>query len=260
MLLLCFVFAFTMGMTLGIGMMVVLGLFFALLVLSCFFLGRTNLMAIDLDIRLKERIFAEKTYDLTMYLDNKKQRMSSYFLDVDLELLHKQNVSGYVQWVGSGEGAKLKQRISIPHRGVTSSILYKVRSTFPLGLFEHKKEGKVEHEMLVYPRLISPRELLSYGSLNAENPVHGFVQGDTIGEIRGVRQWQPGDPAKRIHWAASAKSLSRGLGLRVKEVDPPGFTPESCVVLFHSYAEQGKMYRTDQFEKACSLASGVFYR
>jgi len=258
-LLLYGIFFFTLGGIFGEGLLIALALLFLLFIFSCRFIGRMNMRGLNAEIRMKERIYAGKSFESTVYIDNKKKWWSSHSIEVKVGLLHGQKVHGNLKWLGSHDGAKLKQRVSIPHRGEETSFKLQMYSSFPFGVFEHIVKEEIFHNLIVYPRLIVPLEIMNYGSVNDSNPLRGYQLGETNGEIRGVRVWQPGDPAKRIHWPASAKSIARGQGLRVREFDPPGFAPESCTVLFHSYAEQGELYRSDRFERATSLAAGVLH-
>ena len=94
-------------------------------------------------------------------------------------------------------------------------------------------------------------QLSFYRDLSA----HEF--GDLFGEPRGIRRYQPGDKAARIHQPASARSLALGRGFQVRAYDPPGFHPDRSRVVFHSYAREGEIIRLDRFDRALSLAAGT---
>ena len=48
-----------------------------------------------------------------------------------------------------------------------------------------------------------------------------------------------------------------GHDLRIREYDPPGFHPDQCHIIFHSYASGREMLREDRFERALSLLAGT---
>jgi hypothetical protein len=51
--------------------------------------------------------------------------------------------------------------------------------------------------------------------------------------------------------------LACGHDLRIREYDPPGFHPDQCHIIFHSYASGREMLREDRFERAISLLTGT---
>ena len=110
---------------------------------------------------------------------------------------------------------------------------------------------------LVYPQLITPPELQVDGSNADHNPHAAAVLGDLFGEPRGIRPYQSGDKATRIHQAATARSMARGRGLQVRAFDPPGHHPNGCRIVFHSCAKEGEVIRPGRFERGLSLAAGA---
>jgi uncharacterized protein (DUF58 family) len=253
------VIPFVLGYILADGVALVIAFLSFLLLTLGRILGRRNLKFLEIDIELPRRVYAGKGFQVTAYLDNKKKWLDSYLLQISVKLLHKVRLEANANWVAGGDGAKLVKRISIPLRGTATELQGSIFSYFPLGLFSHEIELKQPCSMIVYPRLITPVEVLACGSLNDADPQRGVQMGDSMGEPRGIRAWQPGDSAKRIHWPASARSFVRGQGLRVREFDPPGFTPSNCLVMFHSHAVHGEVYRHDRFERASSLVAGTLH-
>jgi len=90
-----------------------------------------------------------------------------------------------------------------------------LQSGDPLGLFKRLNRGQDMEVALVLPRFTSlraqplVRELEA--SVTAPRAGHGT-------EVFGVRDYQPGDPLRRIHWRTTAR---RG-ELIVREFEPPG--------------------------------------
>lgn len=72
------------------------------------------------------------------------------------------------------------------------------------GFFSRKKAAGQQLEVVVYPRIIGIRPILIpkkefYGSPGARSPVEDPIY------VFGTREYQPGRPARGIHWKASAR-------------------------------------------------------
>lgn len=77
---------------------------------------------------------------------------------------------------------------------------------------------------------------------------------DWGGDFLGIRDFQPGDPLKHIHWAASARSQK----LVVREYDQR--LPTSHALFFHSWQPDGARRLPDAFEGALELLTGLLLR
>jgi uncharacterized protein (DUF58 family) len=72
------------------------------------------------------------------------------------------------------------------------------------GFYKREKKSKAAIEIIVYPRLVEVKPLSIpkrefYGIPGTKSPVEDPVY------IYGTRDYQPGSPARRIHWKASAR-------------------------------------------------------
>jgi uncharacterized protein (DUF58 family) len=251
------VLPFCFGVAFADGTALVYFFLFIIVLLCCRLLGRKNLSLLEIEAEFPRRVYAGKAFEISTYLDNKKKWLNSYLVQVSLKLIHDVRIEARANWIANEQGAKLANRISISLRGSTTELHGSFSSCFPMGLFRHEVSFLFPCTMIVYPRLITPLELMTVGSLKEADPQRGVQIGNAKGEFRGIRAWKPGDSVKRIHWPASARSFARGQGLRVREFDPPGFSPKNCIVIFHSHAVKGTIYRKDRFERAISLAAGT---
>ena len=248
---------FVLGFIFADGVLLVVSLLSLVLLFLARCMGRVNLRKMELEVEMPHRVYAGREFELTLYLDNRKTYAGSFFLSVGLAVLHQVYLEAKTSWVAAGGSGKLSRRVKIPLRGSTTQMKLTLTSLFPLRLYHHEMLDVLPCACVVYPRLIIPHEIRNRGSLNDSDPQQGLQLGEAMGELRGIRGWQPGDATKRIHWPASARSLARGQDLRVREYDPPGHTPQNCCVIFHSHAVHGEVYRHDRFERACSLAAGT---
>jgi len=248
---------FLIGWLLDDSLLMTFGFIAVVLLAIGYIVGRRNVKGMKVAVEMPSAIHSGAGADSRVVLHNTKRLQDTVGAEVRLKLIHEVSLEGRAQWVLSDSEAVLGQRFSIPRRGSLLEVDYRVISSFPMRLFKHQFVGTLPLSMVVYPRMITPVEILAHGALSDADPKNGAHLGDSHGEPRGVRPWQAGDPAKRIHWPASARSLARGQGLRVREYDPPGFLPKSCAVVFHSYAKGGEVLRADRFERAISLVAGT---
>ncbi len=100
--------------------------------------------------------------------------------------------------------AEFRWELSPPCRGVHRIGPIGITSGDLFGFFPRQKETAETLEVVVYPRLVPlqppavPRRDL-FGLPGAESPVQDPVY------ILGTREYQPGQPAKYIHWKATAR-------------------------------------------------------
>jgi len=226
------------------------------LLLVAFGMCAVNLRAMEVRAHWPSLIRAGKVFDLELSLYNHRKWWDSFAVEMVVFLPGNVEISLVATRVGAGTVSSLARSVVLPSRAKLNSHKILLRSSFPLGLFKVEQECFLNQEMTVTPRSIRPLELQSDGSLHDTQPRGGVTVGASLGEPRGVRPWQAGDAARRIHWPASIRSMARGHDLRVREYDPPGFHPDRCHLVFHSYSSGGEMLLADQFERAISLLTG----
>lgn len=240
------------------GVLIALGAGGLVLLLGALLLVRVNLRRLAVSLRGPSRIYADTPFDLRLTLENRRRLLDAFGVRIELKLSGQVDVRSYASWTAAGSASEVRLRGSIPGRSSHQDHPFTLDSNTPLGLFHAKASGVARHEILVFPRPLLPRELFTRGALHDASLLPGTTPGHAPGEPRGLRPWQPGDAAKHIHWPASARSLSRRRGLRIRENDPPGFYPRHCSVVFHSFGMSGELIRSDRFEWALSLTCGTF--
>jgi uncharacterized protein (DUF58 family) len=239
------------------GILITLGASGMLVLLVACMAGRWNLQRLSLTIRAPARTCAGQPFDLRLTLHNNRALLDAFHVEMQLALSDQSLVRGTAAWTAARSMATSRHRVALPARDAVAQHKYTLSSTAPLGLFRFSASGTTMHEILVFPRPLTPGELFTHGALHDASRLPGLTPGNAPGEPRGIRPWQPGDQAKRIHWPASARSLHRRRGLRIRENDPPGFHPQHCTVLFHSFGSSGELIREDRFDRALSLVCGT---
>lgn len=244
------------GLVVADGLLLLLGGCGLLFLFMAWMLSWLSLRSLSLAMHLPKRVKAGMPFDLELTLHNRRIWLDAFQIRVKLIMPRKTILNTLAPWTPAGSASRIVESFTLPSRAFEDSHAVQLSTTFPLGLFYLKRELIVRHKVTVIPRAIPPRELNSDGSLHDSQPRGGVTAGQSFGEPRGIRPWQAGDSARRIHWPASARSLARGHDLRVREYDPPGFHPDYCHLVFHSYASGGEMLREDRFERAISLLTG----
>lgn len=245
------------GLLLAEGASMTLGICGLLLVLACLGLAPRNLRDLELRVDMPTCFFAARRVGVVMELANRRRVLHARDIGITARFAHGVECRGHARWTAARSRSLVRERLSIPDRAVSPEVDYELHSRFPLGFFEVRQASRAPCPMLVYPRRILPREFQLGGALADPHPASGAGAGDGSGEPRGIRPYQPGDRAARIHPFASAHAMARGLGLQVRATDPPGLHPARCRILFHSLTRKGEVIRWDRFERALSLTAGT---
>ena len=239
------------------GVLITLSFTALTILLCCYILGRRNLSKLEANVLLPNRIHATKRYQPHVTHSNNRSLLDAFSIKLTIALPHGTLLATETPWIAARSASSATSSVTIPMRASSLHHPYKLSSFFPLSLFHFSRHFVLNHPLTIYPRAIIPKELLDHGSLGqCTVPLQNAAILDS-GEPRGIRPWQPGDPAKNIHWPASARSLAHGHGIRVREYDPPGQLPDHCTLLFHSFSADRQMMREDTFERAISLLVGT---
>ena len=110
-------------------------------------------------------------------------------------------------------------------RGRTSLGPVRVTVGDPLGLFEVTRElAGTRHEVIVHPRVESLQAQLNMGRLGLDDGRRGTAPSGLV--LHSLREYQPGDDLRHVHWLASARSGR----LMTKEYERPS-SAEGVVLL-----------------------------
>jgi len=239
------------------GPMAALGTAGFLLLALAWLTGRMNLAKLDLDLDTPARVFAGAVFPMRLTLRNRRLWLDAFSVEIEVDLPGRAVASGLARWTPAGSASDVSLRCSVPMRGRVATHHARLTSAFPLGLFRFRRALLARAPMLVFPRPLTPIELLAAGVLLDAAPLDGASPGDAPGEPRGLRAYRPGDSPKRIHWPATLRTRARGGAPVVRENDPPGFHPRHAQIVFHSFGADGELIRPDRFERALSLAAGT---
>jgi uncharacterized protein (DUF58 family) len=182
--------------------------------------NRFALAGIEYNRRFSEtRAFMGETVELTLEVRNRKPLPVTWVQAVDvfpgmLPVDDKQvvmngatNLGEFTSFWSLGAFGRLTRRFQVActQRGFHTFGPATLSSGDAFGLFSAQGRLPGQQRLIVYPRLYAAQEL----GLPAKNPFGERVAETPLVEdplrTSGVRDWQPGDGIKRVHWKATAR-------------------------------------------------------
>ena len=165
------------------------------------------------------RAFLGETIELTLEVRNRKFLPLTWLEIVDVFPPHlsvdggrvlpdrSTNLGEFRTFWTPGPFQRLRRRFTIhcTKRGYHTYGPATVNTGDGFGFFSRKAIGPEQDHIIVYPRLYSVAEL----RLPAKNPfgergAEGRPFEDPL-RTMGIREWQPGDSLRRVHWKATAR-------------------------------------------------------
>ena len=200
-------------MTLGIGiaaintgnnlLYLVLSMMLSLIILSGI-LSERNLRNLRAERVLPAHPFAGKTIPYYIKTSSLQRRFPSLGFLVREGGAEVQTEPVYVHSLSPGRKMLLSAKVLFPKRGHYRMKGIRFETTFPFGFFRKSLTRDLPEEVVVYPELlelpISLRTLLSGAGDSGGAPFPGPGTG-----VRNLRDYQPTDDARGIHWKASAR-------------------------------------------------------
>lgn len=242
------------------GTLGALGLSGIMLVLLARWLGAVNLKNLSITIEAPQRATAGSAYPLRVTLTNRKRLLDANRITFRADLPGGADTAFETAWIAAGSAADFNGHARPKIRTDGREIPLSLGSDFPLGLFSFQTEASHPHAMLVFPGSRKPSESPGDGVMLDASPLAGATYGSAGGDIRGLRTWRSNDSPRRIAWPASMRAIARGAAPVVRETDPPGFFPQRCLIVIHSFASGGALIRPERFERAIELAGGWIER
>jgi uncharacterized protein (DUF58 family) len=147
----------------------------------------------------------------------------------------------FLMW--PGESRQLSYSIQCNRRGYYQIGPTVLETGDLMGLFRRYRVGTKPQYITVLP----PTVELDHYDIASRRPVGEIRMRDNVMEdptrLRGIRQWQPGDPMRRVHWSATART---GV-LHSKVYEPTSIAGATLAVDMHSDTNptQNEPVRTD---------------
>jgi uncharacterized protein (DUF58 family) len=185
----------------------VLSLMLAFLVLSGL-LSESALRGIEVRRRLPREIFADAPARVVLEIRNAQRRATAFAIAIE------DCVAGSRGTVPCGRCFALRiapnatvQRsyaLRAERRGDLRFAEFRVHTRFPFGLFSKSLRLEAPEAALVYPAVETLAAPRAFGR-TLDGEIEEAGRGAHGALVAGLREYQPGDPARRIHWRASQR-------------------------------------------------------
>jgi uncharacterized protein (DUF58 family) len=220
----------------------VLSALLAVLTLSAF-LSAMNFRFLSMELRLPARTFAGESFPAGVTIHNRKRLFPAFSLQTE-----PQGSSLYFTAVQPQASVTDWCEITLPRRGLYTIRRLPTASRFPFGLFTKTLEYKVSAECVCYPAITPLQQMdIAFRDLLGASP--RFERG--LGcDLYTVREYQPSDSARHVHWKASAKTAS----LKTRE-----FAAEDTRRMVIAFDRFGAAEDAARFEECVSYAASVAF-
>ncbi|MGB8476744.1 MAG: DUF58 domain-containing protein [Candidatus Acidiferrum sp.] len=172
-------------------------------------LSSLTLSGIAMRLQLPEHIFAGQPVRTLVEIHNEKLTLPSFSLRV--EAVRKKNDSQtamletpvYFPYVPKHASVQQHVPMTFPRRGIYRQEAFRVVTRFPFGFLQKARRLDLKSEALVYPSVEPTRDFFEIlpgmqGAL--ESVAKGRGQ-----DLYALRDYQPRDSARHVHWKASAR-------------------------------------------------------
>jgi uncharacterized protein (DUF58 family) len=150
---------------------------------------------------LPEHLFARTPTLVRVEIENRKRRIPSFLLLV--EARSPDGPSALIPTVGPGRSSDGFIEVVFPARGLHELSPLKVSTRFPFGLFTKGMDAADDGSVLVFPHL-SPTDVPDFDFRGREGEA-ALVQSGQGSDPYSIKDFQPGDNPRHIHWKSSAK-------------------------------------------------------
>jgi uncharacterized protein (DUF58 family) len=224
-------------------------------------LSSITLAGVELRLQLPEHIFAGQSVRAIVELQNEKLTLPSFSLRVEGTANKKGAEAAaalletpvYFPYLARMESLKQSVPLLFPKRGVYRQEAFRIVTRFPFGFLQKARRLDLLAEAVVYPSVEASAEFL-----DVRPGIQGAIESFTKGrgqDLYALRDYQPNDSARLVHWKASARLGS----LMVREFA----REDDCNVLliFDPFSAAAKPSASpaekERFERAVTLCAAI---
>ena len=201
------------------------------------------------------RIFEDGEIEVTLRLQNKSNLAKIVEVrDRVPEVMRVKKGANYVLMeLGPQRETTIKYTIETPLRGFYTIGPVCIRIQDAFGLFHNEREVNLYDDFLVFPKMEDIKDALIKsrvpkiftGAVNIRNPGEGS-------NFYNLREYIPGDPMKKVNWAATARS---GGKMMVNEYERDAVSDIILIIDSRSVSETGPVSRNSLVYSTRAAAS-----
>jgi uncharacterized protein (DUF58 family) len=174
-------------------------------------LSSVTLAGVEMHLQLPEHIFAGQAVRSVVELKNEKQTLPSFSLRVEGAGKKGEETTilttpVYFPYLPKYESVKQSVPLLFPRRGVYREEAFRIVTRFPFGFLQKARRLDLASEALVYPSVEATAEFV-----DVIPGIQGAIESLAKGrgqDLYALRDYQPTDSARHVHWKASARSGS----------------------------------------------------
>lgn len=220
-------------------------------------LSSITLSGVEMRLEVPEHIFAGEQVRAALELCNEKQTLPSFSLRV--EAVQGKIASGsamletpvYFPYVPSHDHMRQTVPMTFPRRGIYSQEAFRIVTRFPFGFLQKARRIDLKSEALVYPSVEPTRDFFEILP-----GMQGAMESLTKGrgqDLYALRDYQPRDSARHVHWKASARLGS----LMVREFTQEEDCRAIIVLDPHTSGNIPAKEASERFERAVSICAAL---
>jgi uncharacterized protein (DUF58 family) len=221
-------------------------------------LSSVTLAGVEMHLQLPEHIFAAQAVRSAVELKNEKQTLPSFSLRVEGAGKKGEETAilttpVYFPYLPKNESVNQSVPLLFPRRGVYRQEAFRIVTRFPFGFLQKVRRLDLASEALVYPSVEATAEFV-----DVIPGIQGAIESLAKGrgqDLYALRDYQPTDSARHVHWKASARSGS----LMVREFA----REDDCRVVLildpHSVSAlpQASAAEKERFEQTVGLCAAI---
>ena len=220
-------------------------------------LSSVTLSGVEMRLQLPEHIFAGQPVRSLVEVHNEKLTLPSFSLRV--EAVRGKKVANtpmletpvYFPYIPKHDRAQQHVPMTFPRRGIYSQEAFRIVTRFPFGFLQKARRVDLKSEALVYPS-VEPTQDFFEVLPGMQGALESLAKGRGQ-DLYALRDYQPRDSSRHVHWKASARLGS----LMVRE-----FTREDdCRVVLvldpHISAGLAAKQADARFERAVTMCAAL---
>jgi uncharacterized protein (DUF58 family) len=174
----------------------------------CYLYGRWQRGGLQATRTIPEAATEGQALAVTLELESSEKLPKTHLLVEDRlpQWLVREGTEGpFPAQLGARGRVTLRYGLRPEKRGVYQLGPVEVTATDPLGIFAFTSEVGAATELVVYPAVEPlPWFFVPGGNPFGGSPLHTVEMRGEGSEFYGIREYQPGDPLRRVHWRSSA--------------------------------------------------------